>query len=88
MIGTGHFDYGDFPISRIEDDLRLLTPKQRQSLLAIVKAMADPEGKGVRHVAKPNQKSAEELLAEQVDAEDYNPGADASTPREDPEASP
>lgn len=57
MIGTGQFDYGDFPVDKIMDDLRLLTPKQRQSLLAIVKAMADPEGKGVGHVAQSAQKS-------------------------------
>lgn len=59
LVGTGHFDYGDFPVDKIADDLRLLTPKQRSSLLAIVKAMADPEGKGTGHVETPAEKSDE-----------------------------
>lgn len=57
LIGTGHADYGDFPLATIEDDLLLLTPKQRQSLIAIVKSMADPEGKRLGHVATPAKKT-------------------------------
>lgn len=68
LIGTGHADYGDFPIAKIADDLVLLTPKQRQSLIAIVKAMSDPEGKGFGHAADADQK-IDELARRRAETE-------------------
>lgn len=74
VVGTGHFDYGDFPIDNIADDLRLLTPKQRQSLQAIVRAMADPEGKGgTGHVAEPAQKINDVEVADSEEVEGPKP---------------
>lgn len=69
LIGTGHADYGDFPLATIEDDLLLLTPKQRQSLIAIVKSMADPEGKRLGHVATPAEKNEDEVARRRAERE-------------------
>ncbi|KQP83781.1 hypothetical protein ASF35_02020 [Aeromicrobium sp. Leaf291] len=69
LIGTGHADYGDFPLATIEDDLLLLTPKQRQSLIAIVKSMADPEGKRLGHVATPAEKKEDEVARRRAERE-------------------
>lgn len=51
-------DFGDFPVHLIDQDLRLLTPKQRKALIAMVRSMAYPEREaGSGRVASSTQKS-------------------------------
>jgi transcriptional regulator with XRE-family HTH domain len=69
LLGTGHADYGDFPLAQIEDDLRLLTPKQRKALISIVRSMSDPEGKRLGHVATPAEKKDDEVARRRAERE-------------------
>lgn len=55
-------DHGDFPVDLIADDLKLLTPKQRASLIALVRSMAYPQADeaGTEH----GKRSAEKIVTE------------------------
>lgn len=70
LVDTGHADYGDFPVGDIEDDLRLLTPKQRKALVAMVRSMSDPEGKRLSEDASSAPASpADEVEARRLERE-------------------
>lgn len=55
-------DFGDFPVHLIDQDLRLLTPKQRKALIAMVRSMAYPEREaGSGHGNNLDEKSDEQF---------------------------
>lgn len=81
LIGTGHFDYGDFPVESIVDELRLLTPIQRESLIALVRSMSDPKGKRSGDVANAAKKNAVDGVVEEHNAEEYDPDSDTPITR-------